>query len=169
MIGVAGAGKSYLVREMRRRGFKAVDVDDGLATFVDDYGEEVEYNPKGGARWWATHHYVLKVGALEKLLKENDPVYLFGDVGGQPGKANGLLDVTHLFDRTCYLKAPKELIRKRLKAREDNPFGKNPEEVEGTMKHKKKLDDVARRRGLKVVDATLPTDEIIKVIVGVRR
>lgn len=166
VLGVAGTGKSYLVKEMRSRGLKAIDVDDGLATFVDEEGNQVEYDPDGGAEWWSSHYYVLKLIKLNRLLRENKSIYVFGDVGGQPGKRNGLLDVVHLFDRVCYLRAPTGLIQKRLAKREDNPFGKNPEEVAGTVKHKSRMDEVARRMKFEVVDSTLPTDEIMKVLVS---
>ena len=76
------------------------------------------------------------------------------------------MDVSRLFDRVFYLTAPPELIRKRLAAREDNPFGKNPEEVELTIEHKARMDAKAREMGFEVVDATLPLDEIFRIIVG---
>jgi dephospho-CoA kinase len=164
VIGVAGTGKSFIVKEMRRRGFNAVDADKGLATFVDDEGKEVEYNPKGGTKWWASHYYVLKRDELERLLRESASVYLFGNIGGRPGEGNGLLDVAYLFDRVCYLKAPAKLIRRRLAARTDNPFGKNPEEVKGTMEHKTRMDEEAMKRKFKIVDATLPIDDIVKIV-----
>ena len=166
MIGVAGTGKSNLVKEMRRRGLNAVDVDKGLATFVDEDGDDVRYNPDGGARWWRSHYYVLKPGKLERLVEGSESVYVVGDVGGQPGKGNGLLDVAPLFDRVCYLRAPPRLIRERLARRTDNPFGKNPEEVDGTMKRKARMDRIARKMGFGIVDASLPTEQIIRFIVS---
>lgn len=77
---MADTRKSYFAREMRRREFNAVDADKGLATFVDEQDEEIECDPKGGAEWWKSHYYVLKPGELERLLRESDSVYLFGDV-----------------------------------------------------------------------------------------
>lgn len=166
VLGVAGTGKSYLVKEMKSRGMNAIDADDGLATFVDRNGNEVEYNSREGAEWWSSHYYVLKLTKLKRLLGANKSIYVFGDVGGQPGKRNGLLDVIHLFDRVCYMRAPTSLIRKRLAERRDNPFGKNPDEVAGTLKHKSRMDEAARRMKFEAIDATMPTDEIIKVLVG---
>jgi dephospho-CoA kinase len=163
IIGVAGTGKSYLVREMRRKGFNAIDVDKGLATFVDKEGNEARY--EGGAKWWQSHYYILKRDKLQKLLTEQS-LYLFGDVGGQPGRGNGLVDVAHLFDRVCYLKAPQEMIRRRLAERADNPFGKKSGEVEGTMKHKAKMDRIARKMKFDMVNATLPTEQIIQIVTG---
>jgi hypothetical protein len=166
VIGVAGTGKSYLVKAMKRRGQNAVDADKGLATFTDKYGNEVRYNPKGGGRWWRSHYYVLKMEKLEKLFESSESIYLFGDVGGQPGKGNGLLDVAPLFDRVCYLRATPRLIRDRLARRRGNPFGKNPEEVERTMKHKAKMDWIARKSKFEVVDASLTAEKIIRLIMN---
>jgi shikimate kinase len=166
VVGVAGTGKSYLVREMKRRGLNAFDADEGFATFVDADGTEVEYDPEGGAEWWKSHNYVLKPEALEKMFSSDKTAFLFGDVGGQPGKGNGLFDVAHRFDRVCYLSAPVELIRERLSNRTDNTFGKNLDEVEGTVKHKAKMDKIARERGFEKIDTTLPTEEIIEILIG---
>jgi len=165
VIGVAGTGKSYLVEKMKSMKLNAVDADDGLATFVDAAGIEVEYDPNGGAKWWKSHYYVLKPGKLEKLLKKSKTLYLFGDVGGQPGHNNGLLDVVNLFDRVLYLHAPMQLIRERLASRTDNPFGKNLEEIKGVAKHKEKMDRIARRRKLEIVDATLPIGRIVNILI----
>lgn len=164
VIGVAGTGKSYLVEKMKRSKLNAVDADDGLATFVDKAGKEVEYDPDGGAKWWRSHYYVLKPGKLEQLLRRSKTVYLFGDVGGQLGHKNGLLDVAYLFDRVYYLRAPMRLIEERLVSRTNNPFGKNEKERKGMAKHKDKLDRIARQRKFKVVDATLPVERIIEIL-----
>lgn len=166
VIGVAGTGKSHIVREMKRRRLNAVDVDKGLTVFVDEGGKESEYDPDGGAKWWRSHYYVLKPGKLEKLLKRSVSIYVFGDVGGRRGKGNGLLDVAHLFDRVCYMRAPPWLIRERLARRTDNVFGKSPDEVEGTMRHKAKMDRIARKMRFEVVDASWPAEEIIRIVTG---
>ena len=168
VIGVAGTGKSYLVERMKRSKLNAVDVDDGLATFVDADGNQVEYDPDGGAKWWRSHYYVLKLRKFEKLVRESETVYLFGDVGGQPGHENGLLDVADLFDRVYYLKAPMRLIKERLASRTDNPFGKNPEEIKGVAKHREKLDRIARERKFEVIDASLPMGRILEIVTGRR-
>jgi len=164
VIGVAGTGKSYSVEKMKRLKLNAVDADDGLATFVDEVGNEVQYDPDGGAKWWRSHYYVLKLGKLKKLLRKSKTLYLFGDVGGQPGHMNGLLDVVHLFDRVYYLHAPMRLIEERLTKRTNNPFGKNPEEIKGVARHKNKLDRIARKRKFEIVDATLPMERIVEIL-----
>ena len=166
VIGVAGTGKSHLVKEMKRRGLNAVDVDRGLATFVDGDGNEVRYDPDGGAIWWRSHFYVLKPGKLKRLVEGSESIYIFGDVGGQPGKGNGHLDVVALFDRVCYLHAPPRLIRERLARRTDNPFGQNPQEVDGTMRHKDRMDRVARKLKFELLDASLPAGELVRLILG---
>jgi shikimate kinase len=166
VIGVAGTGKSFLVKEMTRKGFDAVDLDIGFTAFVNKKGIEVDYNPKGGSDWWKSHYYVLKLGKLERLIERRKSIFVFGDVGGQPGRSNGLLDVTQLFDRVCYLRAPPATIRERLAKRTDNPFGKNPEEIKGTMRHKARMDRIARKLKFEIVDVSLGTEGVIQSIVG---
>lgn len=164
MIGVSGTGKSYLVEKMRQSKLHAVDADDGFAMFVDAEGNQVDYDPNGGGEWWSSHYYVLKPGKLKRLLEKKEAIYFFGDVGGQPGKSNGLLDVVHLFDRVCYLRAPMRLTKGRLARRTNNPFGKNPDEIKGVASHKAELDEAARRMKFDIVDATLPAEKIIKIL-----
>ena len=164
VIGVAGTGKSILAREMQRRGLNAVDADEGLATFVDKEGNEVQYDPGGGDRWWSSHYYVLKPGTLQALLREDGSVWVFGDVGGEPGKGNGLVDMVQLFDRVCYLKASERMIQNRLAKRTDNPFGKNQEEVRSTLERKKELDRVAEAMKFEIIDAGLRVDEIASIL-----
>lgn len=151
---------------MKRRGMNAVDADESLATFVDEGGRESQYDSAGGSRWWGSHSYVLRPGKLEGLLEESDSIFVFGDVGGRPGNGDGLLDKAHLFDRVCFLDAPDRVIRDRLASRDDNPFGKNPEEVEVTLGRNREMREMARSRKFQMVDATLSAEEIIKAIVG---
>ena len=162
MIGVAGTGKTFLVEKMKGMKLNAIDADDDLAT-LDADGNELKYDVNGGAKWWKSHYYVLRLDKLEKLLRKCKTLYLFGDVGGRPGKKNGLVDVAQLFDRVCYLQAPMALTRLRLAQRTNNPFGKNPGEVEGVRKHKGKMDRIAKKMGFEVINATLPADKIIKI------
>ena len=168
IIGVAGTGKSYLVNKLREKGINVVDADSniGLAKFVNSKGNEVRYNPNGGNKWWSTHFHVLNIRILKKLLKENKILYLFGHVGGQSGKGNGIFDVINLFDKVFYLSAPKRLIANRIKIRTDNPFGKHPEELKGVLYSKDKEDKMARILGLQFIDATLPTEKIIRIIMS---
>ena len=42
--------------------------------------------------------------------------------------------------------------------------GKNPDEVNGAMKQKAKLDEIARQMKLEIVDAELPVEEIIEIL-----
>jgi shikimate kinase len=168
IIGIAGSGKSYLVEKLKEKGVNAVDVDssNGLVKFVDEQGNRVEYDRNGGTKWWANHYYVLDVELLKKLLKETKTVYIFGHVGGQPGKGNGFFDVINLFDKVYYLKAPKELLANRLKNRTNNIFGKHPEEVQGLLEYKDSMDEKARKLGIQFIDVMLPVEKIIEMILS---
>lgn len=168
IIGIQGVGKSYLVNKMREKRFNAIDVDDkryGLAKHVDEKGKEAKLPELYEKEWWLNHYYVYDVNALEKLLKDNETLYLFGSVGGQPGKGNGDEDVMKLFDRVYYLDATKSLIAKRLVSR-PGYAGKSVEEVERMISWKDEQDAKMRNLHIPFIDATLPTDEVIRIIIS---
>jgi hypothetical protein len=102
---------------------------------------------------------------LKWLLKQNRMLYLFGDVGGRPGKGDGEFEVMNMFDKVYYLKASKAVIKRRLMTRKNNLFGKHQEELKGVLEYRKgELDSKAKKLGLKTIDASLPYKKIIKMI-----
>ena len=161
IIGVAGTGKSYLANRLRKRCVAVFDEGSasGLTKIVDGTGRKAKYCVSKD--FWKTHFQVLDTGFLKKILKENETIYVLGDAGGKPGRKNGSLDVTGMFDRVYYLYAPKELIRKRLQSRTSKRFGKDENELKGVFGHKRMLDKRARELGIRFIDAALPGKEII--------
>lgn len=167
IIGIAGTGKSFLVERLKEMGVNAIDVDfTKLAKFVDENGNQVAYDPNGGRNWWASHYYVFNLKLLKDLLKENDNAYVFCNVYGKPGERNGSFDVIGLFDKTYYLLAPKELLAKRLTGRTNNIFGKHPDELHKVLEYKDEMDENAKKLGIPIIDATLPVETMIKIIIS---
>lgn len=160
IIGTAGSGKSYLAEKMKSKRLNAVDASNPkyrLTKFIDVNGRKVKY--VGGKEWWSNHSYMYDLTRLERLLKGNDNIYLFGDL-----RIKDDLKIAKFFDKTFYLKLPKQIIRERLVNRKGNPFGKQQGELEGILASKIKEDRMARKAGLTIIDATLPVGEIIKII-----
>ena len=169
VMGMPGSGKSHIAQAMKVRGYNAIDVDTDepyLAKIIDDKGEQVAYDPDGGEEWWKTHFYVYRVELLKETLRNSTELYLFGNVGGEPGKDNDNFGVARLFDKVCYLDAPSDMLITRLKSRDNNPFGKNSWEQEKMPEWKAEMEITVHRRGFEVIDATQPLDEIIRQIVS---
>ncbi|MCW6160239.1 MAG: AAA family ATPase [Candidatus Micrarchaeales archaeon] len=168
IIGIPGTGKSHLAEKMRRKNITAVDADlfSGIVKLVDKYGRPLGYNSKDKAiRAEGDGIDVFNLRTLASLLKENDPLYVFTfTVEGQKGRKNGVLDIMKLFDKVYYLKASASVIKHRLKTRSSNGYGKKPSEVKQVMWSKREWDAKAEKLGLKAVSATLPAEEIIKII-----
>ncbi|MCL5101754.1 MAG: hypothetical protein M1544_00125 [Candidatus Marsarchaeota archaeon] len=118
-----------------------------------------EYNPNGGAEWWSHVHYALDIGLLKQRLKEYRELYFFFD------DYQGLKEeVVSLFDKGYYLFIGEELIKERLLTRTSNNYGKNPEELKMVLDNKPKADRRAKELGFTFIDASLPAEEIIKII-----
>jgi adenylate kinase family enzyme len=106
VTGMSGVGKSTLVRELRRRGFRAYDADD------DGFSE-----PRADGRWgW-------RVQRVADVLKQGeaapDLVFFAGCSEEQ---------VTLPFDYRVLLTAPAEILVQRLIARTTNGYGRSAEQ-----------------------------------------
>src|SRR6266540_3872560 len=78
VTGISGSGKSAVLQELRRRGFKAFGVDeDAYGRWLDRRtGEEVPY-PVGSPTvdphdWYADHEWVLDVKKIAALKERVD-------------------------------------------------------------------------------------------------
>ena len=160
IIGPGGAGKTFVATRLRALGVDAYDADAvyGLIRFVDDHGQVVPFPPDADEPWFSVHHFVWDVAVLQQLLADNSMLYLFGT-------AENAWSLRHLFDRTYYLKADLELIRRRLVSSErDNPMGATAEQRALLLKDLETHDRQAEALGLPMIDAALSPEEIFQVI-----
>lgn len=137
MTGMSGTGKSAVVRELRRRGFNAVDADD------DGYAEPAA---DGVWRW--------RVREVEQLLAGtgDDPLFFAGCSEEQ----------TQLrWDLKVLLTAPKAIILERLATRATNPFGKSDDERERVLADLRDVEPLLRRSADVVVDTTEPLARVV--------
>jgi shikimate kinase len=159
IIGSGGTGKTYTVGKLRARGVNAFDADavPGLARFVDDQGK-VQSMPEFDEAWFSKHHFVWVEDVLKQLLRENECLYLFGT-------AENAWDLRHLFDRTYYLQADRELVARRLASPERNhPMGATAEQRAFLLKILETHDRLAEALGLPTIDASLSPEEIFEAI-----
>lgn len=105
ITGMSGTGKSTVVAELARRGFVAVDADDGYVDVLPD-----------GRQDWNAH----RIGAL-----------LDGHAGRTlflAGCEEGMVEFLPRFDEIVLLSAPWRVLQERLLTRTSNPFGKQEDE-----------------------------------------
>jgi dephospho-CoA kinase len=171
ITGMSGSGKSSVIRELSRRGFEAHGVDEeGYADWVSlETGKIKPYphdNPPVGDdlhKWFADHDWVLsleRIGELKaKADAENKLIFL-------AGVANGDKDVWHLFDKVISLSVDEETIRKRVMEREDNEYGKHPDEMANILMWLEKHDEKYRDFGATIIDASQPLDVVVDEVVA---
>jgi shikimate kinase len=127
---MSATGKSTVVRELARRGYKAIDADDGLTEPLLD----------GRQRW--------REEAVAALLDADDVPIVF-----LAGCEDNIVGFLPRFDRIILLSAPVETLLERLATRPNNPFGKRPGELARVLRDRRprdrhhRADRRGRRRG----------------------
>jgi dephospho-CoA kinase len=156
-IGRGGSDKSYLAKYFEKRGKYAIDGDSypGLSRWEDAKGNVLkDYNP---LRW----HKSLSVDwywnpeVLEKLTKRKE-LYLFG-------YAKNTFKYLRLFDAVYLLDVNEKVRRQRLGARKST-WGKTEAQIKGILAGASYLRRLARRRGFKIIDASMPPNAIFEVV-----
>jgi dephospho-CoA kinase len=168
VTGVAGSGKSFLCKELKRRGYKAYDIEeiDGMFSMVDKKTRKVaeRYDNKflEDAK---NHDWVCDEKKLSCLIMKNPKGVVF-----YCGVASNLDDLLHLFYRVFLLKASPETTRSRLSTRTSNNFGRTREVQEWVLSWKGWWEDHITEKGAIVIDSNRTikqvADEILKNILS---
>jgi broad-specificity NMP kinase len=136
LTGMSGVGKSTLVRELRRRGHVAYDADD------DGFSE-----PRADGRWgWR----VDLVSAV--LARDPDRLVFFAGCSEE--------QVELPFDLRVLLTAPRSVLRRRLRTRPDNAYGRAGAELSNVMADLAEVEPLLRRSDDLVLTTTAPPAEI---------
>ncbi len=144
--GLSGAGKSSVYEELVGRGYKAISTDRAW---------KVNARPDIGFAGRATH-YGNSMWDEDKALSElesPEPEVLF--VCGSSSNRDRFLPC---FTKTFNLRIDDDTMRRRLRERTNNNFGKQPEELELMLRLNRSDEKPA---GAIDVDATQPLDQVV--------
>jgi hypothetical protein len=141
VTGVSGSGKTAVARELTRRGFAAIDADEGLADWV---GPEWEWIPR-------------RLNAV--LDADHDgPLFVCGN-------ANNQRDFYHRFDALFLLRVDAETMLRRVDdPGRDNDFGRSPEQRRLLLEWHPGFQAELVAAGAVVVDAAAPLAEVAATI-----
>src|SRR4051794_38377869 len=142
--GLSGAGKSSVYEELIRRGYKAISTDRAWA-----YHAEADIGLPGRP----IRHSVWDTQRAVTELENPEPEVLFV-CGSSRNRDRFLPYFTKIFN----LRIDDDTMRRRLRERTNNDFGKQPEEVE-LMLTLNRSDE--KPIGAKDVDATKPLDQVV--------
>jgi dephospho-CoA kinase len=144
LTGMSGTGKTSVVRELIARGYKAVDTDDGWS----------EMRPDGRQMW--------REDAIHALLTTEDTDVLFV-AGCEENQAKFHAQ----FDHIVLLSAPLETLVERLATRNNNPYGKAPEELRRVLDDVKNVEPLLRRVASHEIRTTVPLNEVVTTVLRV--
>jgi WD40 repeat protein len=135
--GLSGAGKSSVYEELIRRGYKAISTDRAWKSSPD---------PDNTHSMWDPQRAVSE-------LESPEPEVLF--VCGSSRNRDRFLPY---FTKTFNLRIDDDTMRRRLRERTNNDYGKQPEEVELMLRLNRRDEKPA---GAIDVDATQPLDQVV--------
>jgi hypothetical protein len=140
---MSGVGKSSLLQELSRRGFRTVDTDYG------EYHESVD-----GELLWRRDR-------IAALIAEDGPGPLFVQ-----GTTRNQVVFYPLFDHIVLLSAPADVLVQRLRTRTTNPYGKDPAEVAETLGYLETVEPLLRQAATLEVVTTIPVGQVADIVVA---
>ncbi|TCC05871.1 AAA family ATPase [Kribbella soli] len=152
--GGSGTGKSSVCRELRKRGYTAVDGDNELAYQGD---------PETGDRTEGFSHqnHIWDVAEVREIAASTtDEIAFF--CGGSRNFTK-FLDV---FDKVIVLDVDTETLRRRLADREADDWGGNDEQKEFILRLHATKEDIPQGT---VIDTARPLDEVVDAILDAIR
>ena len=116
--------------------------------------------------WYKKHRWVLsqeRIGNLKKQADgESKTVFLLGTAEGED-------KVWHLFDKVMTLLVDEATLRSRIENRQDNHFGKDPEEMAAILGWLESHEKIYRGFGATVIDATQPLGQVVNEVIDAAR
>jgi len=111
VIGISGSGKTYIVQKLKNKYPSIYDSDEiqGLSDWFGWDKKPVKFPKNADKKWLDEHEFLWDRKVLQKFIKENEPVIIFG----LSGNCFNMID---LFDEVYYLDIDPAEIKKRLKS-----------------------------------------------------
>ena len=169
VTGISGSGKSSVLRELRRRGYEAVGVDeDGYGGWLDSRTGQARTYPADDQTldphvWYADHDWVLDVDRIAELKARADRD---GTLVFLCGVAAGDAEAWEHFDVVCALEIDDATIRTRIDLRVDDWFGTRPHELERILGWNVGSAETYRSFGAVIVDATEPLPIVVDAVIA---
>ena len=163
ITGVSGTGKTTISRELEKRGFYAISIDevDDLCSWVDqetgekDGGKDTELN----LDFVNKHDWICDTEYLNKLLnKDVDVAFVLGMTTNQDG-------FSHIFDKILLLQCSPEIFCKRIEGRTDNDFGKDKKIQQQILDRYEAYAESMLAKGAIPINTEKPIDEVVDEVI----
>ena len=145
LTGMSGTGKSSVVVELRRRGWPTIEADEPGWSYRD---------AKGNQLWREDRRQeAIAADTARRLV-----------VSGCT--ENQVAFYPH-FQHIVLLSAPADVIRQRLAARTNNPYGKRPEELAEVLDHLAWVEPLLRQRATHEIVTTMPLAHVVAAVLSI--
>jgi len=148
VTGVSGTGKSFVLEELARRGYRVVDTDYG------DWSEWV--TDSHGEADWIWHD-----ARMTELLSSNEGVLFVS------GCRSNQAAFYQWFDSIVLLTAPAGVVLERVSTRTNNGYGKSNDERAAIVRSISDVEPLLRTGASVVIDATLTLIDVADRVEGI--
>ncbi len=165
VTGIETAGKTSSCNELKRLGYEAHDIDDGIAHYYNKVtGKQSEWLSSEEARtqaWHDQNDYMMDREQVEKFKEAAKDKTIF--LCGTTQSDEVVLD---LFDKVIYLYLNEATLKQRMNSRHGGEFGFAPHEQEAILGWHKSSEAAYRKRGATMIDATQPLNTVVEKIIA---
>ncbi len=146
ITGIAGTGKSTIIKELNERGVEAMDLHDVPGLFFRQDKEtkaKVEYKPVHSKEWFNTVDRICDIKQLKEIFDQHTDVVMAGTTSGGNQK-----EFLSLFDKIILLQANSETLIHRMQTRVNKSgYGKTKAEQEDNVEWQKEYDPLLISQG----------------------
>jgi shikimate kinase len=156
---MSGTGKSALVRELKERGHRAVDLDS------PEYSKWMEVDDSTGTAGSPVEpgrDWVWREDRVAELLADDE-----GDLLVVGGCAANMGPFLPCFDDVVLLRAPVDVIVSRLAARGPGEYGGRPDQAERVVALIDTVEPLLRRAADHEVDSSGALDDTLAAVLGI--
>ncbi len=168
ITGIAGTGKSTIIKALTEKGIAAVDLHDipGLFFWQDKKTKEkVEYTPVHSKEWFDTVDRICDLNKLKEILGQYEDVVVAGTTSGSNQK-----DFWSLFNKVILLQSDPQTLVHRMQTRENKSgYGKTKAEQEDNIEWQKEYDQLLLSQGAIPVNTEGNLGDVVDRIIEVIR
>jgi broad-specificity NMP kinase len=166
LTGIAGTGKSTIVRALNERGIAAIDLHDVPDLFFwqdKTTKQKIEYTPGRPKEWFANVDRLCDINKLQEILNQYDDIVVAGTTSGSNQK-----EFLSNFDKIILLQANPEILVHRMQTRTNKSgYGKSKGEQEDNLEWQKEYDPLLLSLGAIPVDTKGDFDKVVDKIVEI--
>jgi dephospho-CoA kinase len=159
ITGNAGSGKTSVSEVLEQRGYIVHDADEGFGHWIHKKSGEMRSSRPTANR--GDYYWVWRIGKIKSLLRETGDKTVFFC-----GVSSNQAELYKDFDKVMVLDCNLEIIKHRLRNRQNNPFGKRTGDIELVSKNHDLLRSQLGKAGAIEINADQPLDEVVDEILS---